>query len=39
MSKMLINMALGSAVTISAICFLNSKDGKKMKHKIARNLQ
>ncbi len=39
MNKMLINMALGSAVTITALCFLNSKDGKKIKSKIAKTLQ
>ncbi len=36
MSKMLVNMALGSAVTIGAVVFLNSKDGKKIRCKIAK---
>lgn len=36
MSKMLIDMAIGSALTIGAICFLHSKDGKKIKCKIAK---
>lgn len=36
MSKMLINMALGSAVTITAAVFLCSKDGKKIRCKIAK---
>lgn len=38
MTKMLINMAIGSAVTLSAICFIHSKEGKKLKCKIAKML-
>ncbi len=36
MNKMIMNMALGSAATVAAICFLNSKDGKKIRCKIAK---
>ncbi len=36
MTKMIVNMALGSALTLSAICFLHSKEGKKLKCKIAK---
>lgn len=36
MTKMLVNMALGSAATIGAVMFLNSKDGKKLRCKIAK---
>lgn len=36
MTKMVIDMAVGSALTIGLICFLNSKDGKKLRCKIAK---
>lgn len=36
MTKMLVNMAIGSAITLSAICFLHTKEGKKIKCKIAK---
>ncbi len=38
MCKMVIDMAIGSAVTIGVICFLNTKDGKKIRCKIAKML-
>lgn len=36
MSKILLNMAIGSALTIGTICFMSSKDGKKLKCKISK---
>ncbi len=36
MKKMMIDMMIGSVLTVSTIAFLNSKEGKKLKHKISK---
>lgn len=39
MTKMLVDMAIGSALTIGAIVFIKSKEGKKLKCKILKMME